>query len=181
MEKHRILIVDDEPNVRSSLARLLQQEGYDTLLAESAEDGMALLQRRPVSAVFSDYRMPGRSGIDFLTQIKTEYPALIRILLTDRGEINEVMPAVDQGLISHLLMKPWDDETLKKTLGRLVEEFEKARLGQFLSHGKKSPDAKRSTDSATIPSDDAEEGVIVLDEQETAAIPDEFLHFIPPH
>ncbi|WDT79861.1 MAG: response regulator [Candidatus Manganitrophus sp.] len=70
MERHFILIVDDEPSIRSSLARLLQREGYDTLLAESAEDGLAILEKKSFSAVISDYRMPGRSGTDFLTDVK---------------------------------------------------------------------------------------------------------------
>lgn len=178
MQKHCILIVDDEPCVRSSLARLLQSEGYDTLLAEGAEDGLALLEKRAVSAVISDYRMPGQSGIEFLSRVKTAYPEPIRLLLTDQTDMNEIMPAVDRGLISHLLMKPCDHDSLKKTIGRLVEEFQRDHTG----HEPEEKPAKRngSRIEKTTP-DETEEGVIVLDEQETTAIPDEFLHFIPPH
>ncbi len=126
MDRHCILVVDDEPTVRSSLARLLQREGYDTLLAESAEDGLALLEKRSVSAIISDYRMPGPSGIDFLNKVKAQYQKPMRILLTLHTDMSEVMPAVDKGLVSHLLMKPWDNEVLVKTVGRLIEEFERA-------------------------------------------------------
>jgi DNA-binding NtrC family response regulator len=167
MERHYILIVDDEPSVRSSLARLLQKEGYDTLLAESAEDGLAVLEKRFFTAIISDYRMPGRSGIDFLAQVKSRYPESIRILLISDTDTNEVMPAVEKGLISHLVIKPWDSETLKKTMGRLIGQFERAY-----------PD--RSLGSDKTSSDETEGGVILLDEQEAATIPDEFLHYLSP-
>lgn len=166
MERHFILIVDDEPSIRSSLARLLQGEGYDTLLAESAEDGLAVLEKKSFSAVISDYRMPGRSGIDFLAEVKSRYPESIRILLAGQPEIDEVMPAVDQGLISHLLVKPWDSDTLKKAIERWGEEFEKAHPGR-----------------RPVPveaSDETEGGIVLIDEQETATIPEEFLQFISP-
>lgn len=166
MERHFILIVDDEPSIRSSLARLLQREGYDTLLAESAEDGLAILEKKSFSAVISDYRMPGRSGTDFLTEVKRRHPESIRILLAGQEEIDEVMPAVDRGLVSHLIVKPWDNDILKKAIERWGEEFEKAHPGRPL-----------------VPvetSDETEEGMILIDELETATIPDEFLQFISP-
>lgn len=158
MERHYLLIVDDEPGIRSSLARLLQREGYDTLLAESAEDGRAILEKRSFSAVISDYRMPGRSGIDFLAEVKRRYPEPIRILLTGQEDLNDVMPAVDKGLISHLLMKPWDSETLKKTVGRLIGEFERAHPGRYLAPGNEILD-------------ETEEGVIVIDDEQISIPP----------
>jgi DNA-binding NtrC family response regulator len=161
MEKHYILIVDDEPSVRSSLARLFQKEGYDTLLAESAEEGLAALEKRSFSVVISDDGMPGRSGIDFLTEVKCRYPEPIRILLISDSDKNEGMPAVDNALISHRITKPWDSHALKKTIRRLIEAFERAHPGQ------ESPD-------------ETEGGVVVIEEQETATIPDEFLHFLSP-
>lgn len=165
MERHYILIVDDEPSIRSGLARLLQKEGYDTLLAESAEDGLAVLEKKSFSAVLSDYKMPGRSGIDFLTQVKAKYPESIRVLLIGDTDLNEVMPAVDAGLISHLIVKPWDSDTLKKTIGRLIEEFERAHPGKYLARDEASPD-------------EPEGGIILIEEQETATIPEEFIQFI---
>ncbi len=167
MERHYILIVDDEPSIRSSLARLLQKEGYETLLAESAEDGLAVLEKKSFSAVISDYKMFGRSGIDFLTQVHILYPESIRILLTDQADLDEVMPAVDKGLISHLIVKPWDRETLKKTIERWIEEFERAHPPENRASGRKSQD-------------ETEGGVVLIEEQDTATIPDEFLQFLSP-
>ncbi|MGB3941700.1 MAG: response regulator [Candidatus Manganitrophaceae bacterium] len=140
MEKHCILIVDDEPNIRSSLARLLYREGYETLLSESAEEGLILLKKRTISTVISDYSMSGQTGIQFLTTVRDLYPNPVRIILSGRLNMKEAMRAVDIGLVSHLLMKPWDNETLKKTIRKAVDKFE--REGLESSHAdspKRSP------------------------------------------
>lgn len=167
MEKHCILIVDKEPTIRSGLARLLQRAGYDTLLAESGDDGFALLEKKSVTAIISDHRMPGQSGIEFLTRVKARYPEPIRILLTGQSDINEALSAVDQGLISHLFMKPWDNDNLEKMMERLIGEFEKAHPGRRLTSGPQSPNEATTIEEFSpgmTMLDEVEEGIITLDD-----------------
>lgn len=130
MIKHCILIVDDEPNVRSSLTRLFQKEGYDTLLAENAEDAFALLEKRAVSAMVSDYTMPGQTGVAFLKEVKNKYPKPVRMILSGKADMSDVMNAVQQGIVAHFFLKPWDNDVLRKTVRKALDEFEKASLNQ---------------------------------------------------
>ncbi|MFQ5950189.1 MAG: response regulator [Nitrospiria bacterium] len=125
MERHCILIVDDEPNIRSSLSRLFQKEGYETLLAESADDAYTLLEKRSVSVVLADYLMPGQTGVELLREVQKRYPDAIRIILSGRADMKVVMAAVDEGVVSHFLLKPWDNEILKKTIRHAIEAVEK--------------------------------------------------------
>ena len=127
MKRHCILIVDDEPNVRSSLTRLFQRSGYDTLLAENGEDAFSLLKRQAVSVVLSDYIMPGQSGVDFLIAVKERYPDVVRIILSGRADMHAVLAAVNRGVVSHFLLKPWDNDVLLETLRNAVKEHEHAR------------------------------------------------------
>lgn len=81
MRPHCILIVDDEPLVRSSLSRLFQQEGFDCLLASNSDDALRLLRQRKVSVIFSDDVLPGHTGLSFLKKVKKEYPRIVRVVL----------------------------------------------------------------------------------------------------
>lgn len=125
MQKHCILIVDDEANIRSSLTRFLQREGYDTILAENADDAFNILNKRQVSIVLSDFTMPGRSGVEFLKEVREKFPKPARIILTGKADMKEVMAAINNGVIAHFLTKPWNNEILKDTLHHCIEGLER--------------------------------------------------------
>ncbi|MDB5790775.1 MAG: chemotaxis protein CheY, partial [Massilia sp.] len=69
-----ILCVDDEPNILSALRRLFRSQGYEVLTAQSAREGLAVLEARPVDVVISDMRMPGMDGVQFLEQARARWP-----------------------------------------------------------------------------------------------------------
>ncbi|NOY85490.1 MAG: response regulator [Nitrospirae bacterium] len=120
-----ILIVDDEPNIRSSLGRLFHREGYETLLAETATDALDILETGPVSVVLTDYLMPGQSGVEFLRVVKKRYPQAIRIVLSGKADMESIMAGVREGVVSHFLLKPWDNNVLKEIIRKAVVEMEK--------------------------------------------------------
>ena len=65
----KILIIDDEPNILLSFSSLLEDEGYRSLTADSAEDGLKIFSRQGASLVLLDLNLPGWSGIDFLKKL----------------------------------------------------------------------------------------------------------------
>ena len=69
-----ILVVDDDDDVRSALARLLGLAGYTVLTAESGEEGLQTLATHPVQLVISDQNMPGMTGIEFLKSVRNRHP-----------------------------------------------------------------------------------------------------------
>jgi diguanylate cyclase (GGDEF)-like protein len=127
-----ILLVDDEEDIGSSLARLLRRDAYRVLRAKSAAEGMSLLADNDVGVVISDQRMPGLTGVEFLSQVKELYPHAMRIVLSGYADIDAVMNAINCGAIYKFFTKPWDNETLR---AEVLEAFrhhelilEKARL-----------------------------------------------------
>ena len=76
-----ILVVDDDDDVRSALARLLGLAGYTVLTAESGEEGLQTLATHPVQLVISDQNMPGMTGIEFLKSVRNRHRHVRRIAL----------------------------------------------------------------------------------------------------
>lgn len=107
-----ILLVDDEEDIGAALARLLRRDAYKILRANNAKDGLALLADNDVGVVISDQRMPGMTGIEFLTQIKELYPHTIRIILSGYADLEAVMDATNRGAVYKFFTKPWDNEEL---------------------------------------------------------------------
>jgi len=107
-----LLFVDDEPNILSALRRLFHGKGYRLLLADSGAKGLETLEREAVDLVISDMRMPGMDGAAFLEQVRTRWPAVVRILLTGYADIGSTIAAINRGEIYRYIAKPWDDNDI---------------------------------------------------------------------
>ena len=131
-EVFRLLCVDDEPNILSSLRRLFHPQGYRVLLANSGAEGLATLEKEPVDLVISDMRMPEMDGAQFLEQVRARWPDTVRILLTGYADIASTIAAINKGEIYRYVTKPWDDHdmvlTVRHALERKALEREKERL-----------------------------------------------------
>jgi two-component system probable response regulator PhcQ len=101
-----ILLVDDEPNVLKSLARLLR--AYHITEALSGEDALQLLQEHSFDLIISDFRMPGIDGITFLCESLKIQPDAIRIILTGHADLNNVIAAINEANVYRFITKPWD-------------------------------------------------------------------------
>ncbi len=122
--ENRILLLDDEPNILAALKRVLMDEPYEILDADSGEKGLELLQSKPCKVVISDERMPGMGGAEFLSRVKDSYPETVRILLTGYASIDAAMKAVNDGEIYRFFMKPWDDTDLRMAIRSAIEKFD---------------------------------------------------------
>lgn len=127
-----VLCVDDERNILSSLRRLLRPQGYEVHTAESGAEGLALLQSTQIDLVISDMRMPEMDGAEFLARVRTQWPSMIRVLLTGYSDISSTIDAINRGEIHRFVSKPWDDEQLlgvvREGLARRVLEREREQL-----------------------------------------------------
>jgi DNA-binding NtrC family response regulator len=118
----RVLIVDDEENVRSALRRSLRRTGYELAFADSAAAALALLESEPADIVVSDHLMPGMTGIQLLRQVRQVLPYAGRIMLTGHADLETAMEAIRRGDIDRFLTKPWDDLELKVALDMAAEK-----------------------------------------------------------
>ena len=102
----RILCVDDEPNILSSLRRLFRSQGYEVLIADSGASGLKLLERENVDLIISDMRMPEMDGARFLQHARCQRPDALRLLLTGYADVQSILNAINRGEISRYITKP---------------------------------------------------------------------------
>jgi len=111
-----LLIVDDEANILAALGRLFRRDGYRLLRAESGREALALLAEHEVGVIISDQRMPGMTGVQFLSKARERWPDTVRIILSGYTELSSVTDSVNQGAIYKFFTKPWDDDVLRETV-----------------------------------------------------------------
>jgi DNA-binding NtrC family response regulator len=81
-----ILVVDDEPAIRFSLAELLESDGHAVRQAEHAPAAMALLEEEGADLVLSDLSMPAMDGMALLEEVRARHPASLFVLMTAHGD-----------------------------------------------------------------------------------------------
>lgn len=133
MNKRTILLVDDEENILRSLERLLRRDGYRILKATSGQGGLEVLKQHAVGVIISDQRMPGMTGVEFLSKVKDLYPQTVRIALSGYTELKSVTDAINKGAIYKFLTKPWDDDLLRANVQEAFEHFELAHENERLA------------------------------------------------
>ena len=117
----KILVVDDEINIREALATILEAEGYEVHAAASAEEGISKLGEDFFQVVVSDMRMDGGSGMDLLRWIRTDCPETEIILLTAYGSVEDAVEAMKLGAYDYL-SKPVDRRRLSLLIGKALEK-----------------------------------------------------------
>lgn len=121
MDKSRILVIDDDDNLRRTLVDILRVRGYLPLAAGSGSEGLALLQENPVELALIDLGLPDIAGIDVLTRLKSDYPLTEAIILTGNATLDSAMEAMNRNAFAYLL-KPYDIEQLLLTIRRALEK-----------------------------------------------------------
>ncbi|MBU8913447.1 MAG: sigma-54 dependent transcriptional regulator [Spirochaetales bacterium] len=130
----RVLIVDDEPNIRSSVAELCGTENMD---AETASNGLAaqkLLTQEHFDVLVLDIRMPGMDGIELLTWMKEEGPNVPTIMVSAYGDVQDAVGAMKLGAVDYLV-KPFDPDELLLRIRRAGDEQVIRRQVQVSAHG----------------------------------------------
>ena len=119
---NRILIVDDEKDMRWFLSKMLKEEGYIIDEAEDYGDALNILKKNsPPDLILLDLKMPGEmDGIDLLKEIKTTRPEIQTIILTGHGNIGSAVEAIKLGAYDYLT-KPFENERLRLTIQRALE------------------------------------------------------------
>jgi DNA-binding NtrC family response regulator len=120
---HLVLIVDDDPESLSALRRELQREPYDVVTSDRPDLALAWLERKHVSLVICDQKMPEMAGDHLLELVWSKSPATQRLLLTGYPESIQAIPASRRALL-RVMTKPWESQHLRRTIRELLRDQE---------------------------------------------------------
>jgi type II secretory ATPase GspE/PulE/Tfp pilus assembly ATPase PilB-like protein/FixJ family two-component response regulator len=121
---YQVLLVDDEPNVLSALKRVFRQENYTIFTASNGEEALKVLAEAKCQLMISDFKMPVMNGGELMRRAKAEHPEMIRIILTGHADAEAVMTAIKEGAVYKFILKPWNDDDLRVTVGLGLEQYD---------------------------------------------------------
>jgi DNA-binding NtrC family response regulator len=120
LNKGRILVVDDEEKIRTILAAVLKDEGYEVATAADGFEAMEKCKSFDPQLVIADLQMPRMDGIETISRIKEQLPGIVSVILTAHGSIATAVQAIKHGVYDYLT-KPYDNEQFLLVVRRAVE------------------------------------------------------------
>ncbi|MEK9712206.1 MAG: sigma-54 dependent transcriptional regulator [Thalassolituus sp.] len=127
-----ILIIDDEIRSLETLRRILDED-FDVKTASTVTEARAILAQEWVQIVLCDQRMPEITGVEFLKQIRDEWPDVIRMVISGYTDSADIISAVNDAGIYQYITKPWQPDSLILTLKNATRLFDLQRQNEALS------------------------------------------------
>lgn len=118
----RILVVDDELQIRKILCRFLDEAGYLSQSADSSLSAKAELEKHSFDLVLCDLNMPGESGLDLIRYLKANYPETGRVMVTSTGDTDSAQEILDVGVYGYVI-KPFSRNTLLTTVRNSLQHL----------------------------------------------------------
>jgi len=121
--KNKVLIVDDEKNIRLTLKTALSKAGYEVETAVNGEDGLTKLKGEEIPVVLLDMKMPGMDGIQFLKEVTEKDIATKVIMITGYGSVETAVETLKLGAVDYL-RKPFKPEEIISIVEDVFERHE---------------------------------------------------------
>jgi signal transduction histidine kinase len=118
----KILFVDDD-EANLIVFEAACSDEFEVLLASSAEQALAFMDREEVGVIVADQRMPGTSGVELLERVRDEHPDTVRMLITAYSDIQAAIGAINRGRVRRYLRKPWEPAELKAELADALDIY----------------------------------------------------------
>jgi response regulator RpfG family c-di-GMP phosphodiesterase len=140
---HRIMLVDDEPNILNALRRVLSRQvdeqaapAYQIEAFENPPDALRRAEHVAFDLVVSDYRMPEMSGVEFLRRLIEIQPRVARLILSGYADLEGLVGAINEARIDRFIAKPWHDfelcSAVEQALDRRRLALENERLADLV-------------------------------------------------
>ena len=120
MKNINILIIDDEKNQRDILTGYLRKKGFNLFSASNGDEGIKIVQTNLIDIVLSDFKMPGKTGLEVLQEVKKINPKIDFVILTAFGTIENAVTAMRKGAFDYIT-KPVDLDELDLLIERIIE------------------------------------------------------------
>lgn len=120
-QREKILVVEDDRNVADALRIIMEDNGYETVLAMNAHQGLEQSRLRRFDLVITDVQLPDMSGLDVLTTLRKEAPARPVIIITAHSSVEIITEAKTRGAF-HVLPKPFQPSEILDLARRAIAQ-----------------------------------------------------------
>jgi len=117
----RILIVDDDADIRKVLSSILSEEGYIVATVENGKQALKATESELFDLALIDVELPGMKGTELLHKLKEKQPRMVKIIVTGYPSFDNAMRAVNEGADGYIL-KPFEAKKLLKTVRKHLDE-----------------------------------------------------------
>lgn len=145
MRFNKVLVIDDEPELRVLIKKLLELEGFIVSIAEDAAQGLETLKNNEIDIVISDVRLPDKNGMELIPIIKKQYPSIEMIMLTAFGKIEDGVKAIKEGAFDYIVKGDEDN----KLIFVLKNAHSKIELSNRVNHLEKNVISKYTFENIT--------------------------------
>jgi DNA-binding NtrC family response regulator len=115
-----VLCVDDDPDMLTSVARLLRRDAYEVVTSSTPAEALTILSSRAVDVLVSDFEMPEMNGVELAVRARCAQPETVRILLTGRNTVDTVTEGINVGEVYRFLAKPFNPDVLRREVAAAV-------------------------------------------------------------
>ncbi|NTX06944.1 sigma-54-dependent Fis family transcriptional regulator [Myxococcus sp. CA051A] len=122
----KVLVIDDEANLRKVLAAMLRRDGFDVTVAENGEQGLAEFHKNGADIIVTDLVMPKVGGMEVLSTIRSANPDVPVIIITAHGTVDSAVDAIKAGAFDYIT-KPFDQTELSAVVAKAAKTNESAR------------------------------------------------------
>jgi two-component system, NtrC family, response regulator HydG len=120
-EQAKVLVVEDDPDIRKILEMFLSEKGFRVKVADGAQRALDMLSEEPIDLILSDVRMPGMSGLDLLRHLKERDPEIQLVLMSAYSSVKDAVEAIQLGAADYV-EKPIDFRRLERVLHTVFEK-----------------------------------------------------------
>lgn len=147
MQNHRVLIVDDEENIRLTLREALASTNIQVEAAANGQDALSLLNEQPYDLVLLDLKMPGLGGMEVLREVTRRSPDTSVIIITAHGDVGTAVEAMLAGA-ANFIEKPFMPHEIRTLVARTLDReaqthLSTARYEDHIQQAKESLKARR--------------------------------------
>jgi DNA-binding NtrC family response regulator len=138
-QKPKVLIIDDNANMRETLTDILEEKGYDVVSARTAREGIQAAGEGFFNIHLIDINLPDKTGIELLRSFRSSYPNRINIMITASATLKHAVDALNIGANAYIL-KPVDFNNLEKTMKDCLRKQKptlkasEERLAEFMAN-----------------------------------------------
>jgi DNA-binding NtrC family response regulator len=117
---YKVLVVDDEENIRMLVQEILHEAGYDVVTASDGREALSKVEALNIDVMMLDMNMPGMSGIEVLQEATNHWPDICVIMVTAVNDINTAVEAMKQGAYDYIT-KPFDKHGLIQKVQKAID------------------------------------------------------------